>query len=184
MSITPMSLRHYTVSQLREKAKEVAPLSTGFSRMRKAELIDFIVRASETAVPFVSQDDVETIVVDALPARTIDVPAVGTFDANAFLAAVGSRLAAGFSEQDRRDYDMVKYRGRYEGKRALVEIGTERVHGETVPRYATGTIVAGSSRRELLASDLETGNGTLVLTVRHDGLPRATMHRAEDIVLV
>lgn len=47
---TPMDLRHYTVPELRAMAKE-APANIpagGFSKLRKAELIDFIVAAYET----------------------------------------------------------------------------------------------------------------------------------------
>lgn len=50
MSFTPMDLRHYTVPELRTMAKE-APANIpagGFSKLRKAALIDFIVAAHET----------------------------------------------------------------------------------------------------------------------------------------
>lgn len=205
-NITPMQLRNMTVPQLREMAKaqrnRKGQAVGGFSKMRKAELIDFIVAASEEDAPlheqpmsgspaavaqaeeeFVGQDDIEANVQDALPSQFLHVPTVGTFEQNEFLAAVGFALSADMTEQDRRDLDMAKYRGRYEGKAVCVEVP----FGHST-RLVTGAVVNGQSRPGLVASDLQTGNDTLLLSVRHNstryGNPRVTLHRAEDVVLV
>lgn len=145
------------------------PMPRGLSKMRKSELETVRNTLREAAEAKQESDDID----HATPAElTVTVPALGTFEANSFLAAVGCALSADLTEQDRHDLDMAKYRGRYEGK--AVCVGSMR-----------GKVVGGVHRD----SD-PTGreNGTLLLSVKHDrtryGHPRVTLHRAADVVLV
>lgn len=159
----------FTVSQLRELIQTEGGV-TAPSKLRKHELAQYLadIRYNK-ANP---QEPIPGSPLAVAQAQTITVPTVGTFEANEFLAFVGSALAGGLSEQDQRELDMAKFRGRYEGK--AVKVGSVR-----------GKVTGGTHRD---TDPTGRSGGTLLLVVKHDrtrtGHPRATLHRAEDVVLV
>lgn len=174
----------FTVSQLRELIQTEGGVAAP-SKLRKHELAQYLAdirhnKAQAEEVPvrkvrreLTAEQYEELTGLPVVPeVRTVTVPTVGTFEANEFLAFVGSALAGGLSEQDARELDMAKFRGRYEGK--AVKVGSVR-----------GKVTGGTHRD---TDPTGRSGGTLLLVVKHDrtrtGHPRATLHRAEDVVLV
>jgi hypothetical protein len=156
----------HTVADLRAMLKEYYGITPG-SKVRKAELIDLLFaertkRQAELPVAVVNDAPVtdaelQDFIGDVMSTdiQTVQLLGQGLHDLN------GSLTAA-----ERQELNEAKYRGRYAGKSAVVQIRKRTVLGTVADRVHRGA--------------------ELLLVLRHAedaGHPRVTLHRAEDILV-
>lgn len=155
-----MNLDKMTVPQLRELAKQVpANLPVGgFSKMRKADLVDYITHAEQY-----ERDNAATNV------------AANDMLAGAIYAA-GTEGAADFTPTERQTLNEGKYLGRYHAKRVKVTVGGRRMPGRITDSVHRSSSLPGSEQGD--------GDGMLLLVVKHDNKARTTLHLPKDVTFV
>ena len=165
MSITPLDFKNYTVAELRQLVKE-APANApagGYSKMRKAELIDWLVKVHNT-------EAVQTPALSEVAEAAKQISKTLSETVPPFVELLGqglNDLKHVFTQIERQELNEAKFRGRYEGKSAVVQVRRKVVEGTVVDRVHRGT--------------------ELLLVIRHsEGFqkhPRVTLHAAEDVLI-
>jgi hypothetical protein len=160
-------LNKLTVPELRKLAKELTDDSV--SKLRKAELIDVIEKSraltdlDNQATAYITDGELQDFVGSALSAAS------GIGQLGGAMQAFGTVLHEQFetfTAAERQELNEAKYRGRYEGKPAVVQMRKHVIEGTVTDRVHRGS--------------------ELLLVLRHAedaGHPRVTLHRAVDVLV-
>lgn len=167
-------LNKLTVAELRSEIKtrhENGELPTGWSKLRKSELMNILtdLRSREnTAVAVVDDMSVTDEALQDFVGAAMSA-ASGIDKVRGAIQVLGTILheqAEAFTAAEREQLNEAKYRGRYEGKPAVVQIRKHVVEGTVTDRVHRGT--------------------ELLLVLRHAedaGHPRVTLHKAVDVLV-
>lgn len=167
-------LNKLTVAELRSEIKirhENGELPTGWSKLRKSELMKILtdLRSREnTAVAVVddmsvTDEALQDFVGSALSAAS-GIGALGGA-MQAFGTVLHEQFEA-FTAAERQGLNEAKYRGRYAGREAVVQVRRHVTLGTVIDRVHRGT--------------------ELLLVLRHAedaGHPRVTLHKAVDVLV-
>lgn len=191
-------LNKLTVAELRAEISGHPRVTTGdmtlpgLSRKRKSELVEILTGliAESVTVPggyntavaavgttdsqvnaYITDEALQDFVGSALSAANGIGKLGGAIEA--FGTVLHEQLEA-FTAAERIGLNEAKYQGRYAGKKVTVRVGRRTVHGTVVDR----------AHRDRDPQNRGNGKGLLLLAVKHDGRPRATLHNAEDVVTV
>jgi len=187
-----MSNTNLTVAQLRAEISGHPRVASGdmvlpgLSKFRKADLVELLdgLQSEAQTVPggYTRITDTPEEKVDSVWTKMADSAKAASAALAGSIFAMGN--AAEFTAAERKELNEGKYRGRYEGKTVLVQVGTRRdkLTGDEFPNDVVGRVIDGVHRE---TDPLNRGNGAglLLLAVKHDGAARVTLHRAEDVLV-
>lgn len=160
-------LNKLTVPELRKMAKELTDDSV--SKLRKAELIDVIAKAEalteldDQATTYITDVQLQDFIGSALSAAS-GVGRIGSA-MQAFGTVLHKQFEA-FTAAERQALNEAKYRGRYAGREAVVQVRRHVTLGTVIDRVHRGS--------------------ELLLVLRHAedaGHPRVTLHKAVDVLV-
>ena len=194
MSVTPMDFRHFTVAELKDKIKN-SPMNlpAGFSKLRKAELIDALVRGLNEAEAWekANQAEQELTYEEDQDFALGDVPELeyDTADAQVFQGAmheattpeaVGDtlRVLANSAANVAQALNTAGLAAQAAARKLAVVAWSHQV----AVVHSMGHTVRGKVVDTVLREPGSNGMGRVCLVVQHDGHPtRRTLHALADV---